>query len=97
MTDFTDEPFAGRPKLTKDDLHAIGERNKGNKDVVALIWDIARLRSHVLRMDQYFRSKGSTSAPQILNWLEQEIADEPCVREVPKLDSTPTRIMGGDD
>lgn len=42
--------------LTFDELHLIGERNRGNKDVVALLWEIKRLQSMVLRLDQLARS-----------------------------------------
>lgn len=33
-----------RPPLTEEELHDIGVRNKGNKDAVALLWEIKRLR-----------------------------------------------------
>lgn len=43
-------PF--KPPLTFDQLHDIGERNRGNPDVVALLWEIKRMQSLALRLDQ---------------------------------------------
>jgi hypothetical protein len=71
-----------RPALTKDELHDIGVRNRDNKDVIALLHEIKRLRAHVLRADQFLRSTGSPSSTGILKILAGEIQEEPCVQEL---------------
>jgi hypothetical protein len=44
-----------RPPLTREQLHVIGARNRGNADVHALLWEIRRLRAITLHADQLLR------------------------------------------
>jgi predicted ATPase len=41
-----------KPALSTDQLRAIQERNRGNDDVMTLLWEIKRLQSTVLRAEQ---------------------------------------------
>jgi hypothetical protein len=79
-----------KPPLTELDLHAIQERNRDNSDVITLLWEIKRLRAIVLRADQVQRSVSGLGgrADIILNALREEIKNEPCIAESPKLDGT---------
>lgn len=43
-------PF--RPPLTADQLREIRERQPWNPDVLTLLWEIKRMRSLLLRLDQ---------------------------------------------
>lgn len=36
-----------KPPLSVEELHQIGQRNKGNADVKALLWEIKRLRDEL--------------------------------------------------
>jgi hypothetical protein len=82
-------PF--KPPLTRSDLQAIHARSPGNADVQVLLWEIKRLRAIVLRADQLQRSVGGLGgglgggADIILNALRDEIKDEPCIAESPKI------------
>lgn len=73
--------------LTKDELCAIRERNRAAPDVMALLWEIARLRSIVLHADHLQRLVSSLPGPQgqVLESLRQMLVDEPCVLEFPRL------------
>jgi hypothetical protein len=78
-----------KPPLTKSQLQEIQERRKGDEDVRALLWEIHRLRSIVLRADQLQRSLDSVGGGPgiVLQALRDELKGEPCVKEFPKLDS----------
>lgn len=71
----------------KDELQAIQARNLDSPDMHAALWEIARLRSLVLYMDQLQRMLGPLPGQQgdLLEALRLKFADEPCVKEFPKL------------
>jgi hypothetical protein len=71
--------------LTKDDLTAIQERSSGSADVRVLLWEVARLRALVLRTHDYFRQGSSSTAPVMAESLQTMLADEPVIKEQPKL------------
>lgn len=77
-----------RPKLTRSDLREIGQRNK-SPEVKALLWEIHRLRSIILRADQLQRALGPMGGAQgmMLDSLRAELEGEPCVDEFPRLDA----------
>lgn len=82
-------PFAmpfKRP-LTRADLQAIKERNS-SPDVKALLWEVAGLRSIVLRADQLQASLGNPGGGVrlIVGALRDELEGEPCVAEQVRLD-----------
>jgi hypothetical protein len=70
-----------KPPLAIEELHAIGKRNYRNKDVVDLLWEIKRLHSHVLRLDQLARSipHGVSAAGLIAQAAAREVSAEPIV------------------
>jgi hypothetical protein len=76
-----------KPPLTRVDLHSIQERNRQSPDVMALLWEIARLRATVLYAEQLQRTIGSMSGAQglVLEALRARLANEPCVDEFPRL------------
>jgi hypothetical protein len=75
-----------RPPLTREDLLAIRDRNRGQEDVVALLWEVHRLRALVLRSHDYFRQPPSSSTAAILSeTLLAQLDEEPAVKEQPKL------------
>lgn len=74
-------PF--RPPLTFAQLRAMRERQPNNADVIALLWEIKRLRSVLLRLHQV---SGDLKRPpslmgQIYDDLMEGLAAEPCVIE----------------
>lgn len=74
-------PF--RHPLPTDELRAIRERQPWNPDVIALLWEIKRLRSVLLRLHQV---SGALKRPaslmgEIYDDLLAGLADEPCVIE----------------
>jgi hypothetical protein len=75
-----------RPKLTRSDLHEIGQRSN-SPDVRALLWEIHRLRGLVLRADQLQQMLGEMGGAQglVLDSLRGELEGEPCVAEFPRL------------
>lgn len=75
-----------RPKLTKSDLHDIGQRK--TPDVIALPWEIHRLRGIVLRADQLQKALGEMGGAQglMLESLRDALDGEPRVAEFPRLD-----------
>lgn len=79
-------PF--KPPLTKDQLREIQDRNLDAPDVRALLWEVARLRSLILRADQLQRSLGSLGGGPaiVLAAFRNELKDEPCIQEFPRLD-----------
>lgn len=76
-----------RPKLTKSDLHSIGQRSN-SPDVRALLWEIHRLRGIALRADQLIKTLGPMGCAQgmMADSLRAELEGEPCVAEFPRLD-----------
>lgn len=74
-------PF--KDPLTADQLRAIRERQPWNPDVMALLWEIKRLRSVLLRLHQV---SGDLKRPaslmgEIYDDLMDGLAKEPCVVE----------------
>lgn len=75
-----------RPKLTKADLHDIRVRSD-SPDVRTLLWEIHRLRGIALRADQLLKALGPGGGAQgmMADSLREELRDEPCIDEFPKL------------
>jgi hypothetical protein len=73
--------------LTAADLHEICARNP-SPDVLALAWEIKRLRAIVLYADQLQKMLGPMSGPagMVRDALRGQLETEPCVLEMPKLD-----------
>lgn len=74
-------PF--KAPLTYSELRAIRERQPWNHDVLALLWEVKRLRSVLLRMHQV---SGDLKRPaslmgEIYDDLMAALAVEPCVVE----------------
>ena len=74
-------PF--KAPLTTEQLRAIRERQPWNPDVIALLWEIKRLRSTLLRLHQV---SGDLKRPaslmgEIYDDLLAGLAVEPCVIE----------------
>ncbi|MFP3747022.1 hypothetical protein SB816_28450 [Achromobacter sp. SIMBA_011] len=74
-------PF--RTPLTTEQLRAMRERQPNNPDVIALLWEVKRLRSVLLRLHQV---SGDLKRPpslmgEIYDDLMAGLADEPCVIE----------------
>jgi hypothetical protein len=76
-----------RPALTKDQLSEIQKRRIDDPDVIALLWEIKRLRATVLEADTFVRhlETGSTMRDQMRGFLRATLDKEPCVREFPKM------------
>ncbi len=76
-----------KPPLTKETLVEIQERNPGSPDVRALLWEVKRLRSLALYIDQLQRMLGTLSGPQgmLLKSIREQLKNEPCVKEFPRL------------
>jgi hypothetical protein len=75
-----------RPPLTREDLLAIRDRNRGQPDVVALLWEVHRLRALVLRSHDFFRQPPTSSTATILaDTLLAQLDEEPVVKEELKL------------
>jgi hypothetical protein len=80
-----------RAPLTKAQLREIGLRRDPG-DIAALLWEIKRLRATVLRADQLQRVLGTGSGGAVgivLEGLRQDLKDEPCITESPRLDNVP--------
>lgn len=75
-----------RPPLTREHLIAIRDRNRGQEDVEALLWEVKRLRAVVLRSHDYFRQSPTSSIARTLHeTMLQVLEAEPVVKEQPKL------------
>jgi hypothetical protein len=77
-------PTRHRAPLTRETLHAIGERNRGNADIQALLWEIHRLRAIALRADQILRSMPGSEVGtlgMLVGALRRELDGEPAVLE----------------
>ncbi|WP_338881593.1 hypothetical protein WHX56_14265 [Achromobacter veterisilvae] len=78
---FSTMPF--KDPLTAEQLSAIKARQPWNSDIVALLWEISRLRSFILRANQL---SGDLQRPHGIlgtvfdDWIQQ-IHAEPCVLE----------------
>jgi hypothetical protein len=74
-------PF--KAPLTYAALRAIRERQPENADILALLWEIKRLRSLLLRLDQVSCDlrRPSGLMGDIYDELMRQIAAEPCVLE----------------
>jgi hypothetical protein len=73
--------------LSKAQLRAIQERRRDDADVVALLWEISRLRKTVLYADHLERTLGPTGGGVgiVRNLLREQLDAEPCVHEFPRL------------
>lgn len=71
-----------KQKLTRVKLQEIQGRND-SEDVKTLLWEIARLRSLVLRADQLQASLDNLAGGPglVLSALRAELKDEPCLTE----------------
>ena len=82
-----------KPPLSLDDLKAIGERHKGDKDVTALLWEIKRY--HVL-MSRFYQLARSIPPGGSLGTIAQaalnEMADDPAVRDIIRANA---ELLGG--
>ena len=76
-----------KPPLTKETLKEIQDRNPESADVRALLWEVKRLRALALYIDQLQRMLGTLSGPQstLLASIREQLRDEPCVKEFPRL------------
>jgi hypothetical protein len=73
-----------RAPITREAPHAIGERNRGNADVHALLWEIHRLRAITLHADQLLRLMPGPSVGTlglIADALRNQLDGEPVVLE----------------
>jgi hypothetical protein len=72
--------------LTREQLLAIKARNPESPDVVALLWEIHRLRALTLRTHDYFRQTPTSSTAIMLEErLRRDLDAEPAVKEQPSL------------
>ncbi len=92
-------PF--KAPLTVDELRAIRERQPWNPDVIALLWEVKRMRSMLLRLHQV---SGDLKRPaslvgEIYDDLITALAAEPCVIEFRQTTSelleSPRRLRKG--
>jgi len=74
-------PF--KAPLTHADLRAIRERQPWNPDVIALLWEIKRMRSEFLRWHQVSNDlkRPTGLMGDIYDELLERLAAEPCVAE----------------
>lgn len=82
--------MALKPPLPTDQLRTIQKRNRDSPDVLALLWEIKRMRATLLYADQLQRMLTTLPGPQgaILDTLRDKLKDEPCVKEFPRLPPT---------
>lgn len=74
-------PF--KAPLTHADLRAIRERQPWNPDVIALLWEVKRMRSEFLRWHQVSNDLKRPAGLMggIYDELQERLAVEPCVVE----------------
>lgn len=74
-------PF--KAPLTHADLRAIRERQPWNPDVIALLWEVKRMRSEFLRWHQVSNDlkRPTGLMGNIYDELLEHLAAEPCVAE----------------
>ncbi|MDY0974982.1 hypothetical protein SOM61_08410 [Massilia sp. CFBP9012] len=79
-----------KPPLTREELRAIQDRNLYSPDVRALLWEVKRLRALALYVDQLQRIVGTLPGQQgdVLESIREQLRNEPCVTEFPRLDSS---------
>ena len=96
---FSAVPF--KAPLTTEQLRAIRERQPWNPDVIALLWEIKRLRATLLRLHQV---SGDLKRPaslmgEIYDDLLAGVAVEPCVikrdRDTAELLEEPRKLRKG--
>lgn len=82
-----------KPPLSFEELKEIQGRGRENPDVMRLLWEIRRLHSIVLRLDQLIRSEPVRAGAigLILNAAETEIANDPVVLDRKRLDQLEKR------
>jgi hypothetical protein len=75
------------PPLSKVDLQEIQARRRDDADVMALPWEISRLRTTVLYADHLERTLGPTAGGvgMVRNALRRRLDEEPCLQEFPRL------------
>ena len=78
-------PF--KPPLPTDELRAMRERQPWNPDVIALLWEVKRLRATLLRLHQL---RGNFPRPggmmgQLHDDLMRQMDTEPCIIERDKV------------
>lgn len=73
-----------KPPLPLDELKAIGERNTGNKDFAALLWEIKRYHILMSRFYQLAWSvpQGNSSLALIAQSALNEMEGDPAVVEI---------------
>ncbi|MFF7398909.1 hypothetical protein ACFZAI_20825 [Achromobacter sp. NPDC008082] len=92
-------PF--KAPLTHADLRAIRERQPWNPDVIALLWEIKRMRSEFLRWHQVANDikRPAGLMGDIYDELRERLAVEPCVLErdqdTQKLMEAPHKLRKG--
>jgi hypothetical protein len=74
--------MAFRAPLTTAQLHEIGARRDAN-DILALLWEIKRLRGLVLRANQVIRPLTDIGGPNgiVRECLKKDFLTEPCVMD----------------
>jgi len=72
--------MAFRPPIPTSALHEIGVRCDAN-DIMALLWEIKRLRSIVLRANQVIRELPERGGPNgiVQEGLRRDLLTEPCI------------------
>ena len=87
--------------LSHEDLRTIRERQPWNSDVIALLWEVKRLRSILLRAyqlsDDFKRPAGITG--DLYDGFMKALRDEPCVierdQDVQEMMETPDKLRKG--
>lgn len=74
-----------KPPLTRADLKAIQDRSADSPDARTLLWEVARLRTVVLRTHDYFRQGSSSTAGVLGEILQKDLEAEPVVNEQPRI------------
>ncbi|UUZ54086.1 hypothetical protein LP419_37570 [Massilia sp. H-1] len=71
-------------------MHDIAQRRDPN-DIVALLWEIKRLRGIVLRANQVIRELPERSGPCgiVQEYLREELSGEPCIVDEDKRRQSP--------
>ncbi len=92
-------PF--KAPLTHADLRAIRERQPWNPDVIALLWEIKRMRSEFLRWHQVSNDlkRPTGLMGDIYDELLERLAMEPCVagrdQDTQELMEAPNKLRKG--
>jgi hypothetical protein len=75
-------PTTFKPPLTAEKLREIGLRRDA-ADILALLWEIKRLRAHVLRADQIVGQ--IRNGDYLVETFRKELQGEPCLEEAARL------------